>query len=317
VQTFSLIGTGKMPERCRVHIAASSILTKYRTALFAFAVLMSGVGAQQSHAQDNAFSEIETKYIFGFTEGSGIGLEGEKEVSIETIGRFGKRDGKYNATESKLEFEHTPNQFIQLEFGALVATHNIQNVTGLDDRKQAAFGGMFGEFRYLLLDRGPSSPVGITLSFEPVWRRIDETSGSGVTNYEFETKLAFDTALIENRLFLGINLLYEPEKTRADGVWTNESTWGGSAALAYRVVPTVTVGAELWYLRHYDSIGPNNYTGDAVFIGPTLYVQMTRKAFMTAAWNTQISGMENGGSNSLNLAEFSRHRAKLKMAIEF
>ncbi len=288
-----------------------------RAALAGAAILFCCANAHPARAQDSAFGEIETKYIFGFTEGSGIGLEGEKEVSIETIGRFGKRDGKYSATERKLEFEHTPTQFIQLEFGALVATHNIQNVTDLDDRKQAAFGGMFGEFRYLLLDRGPSSPVGITLSVEPVWRRIDETSGARVTNYEFETKLAFDTALIENRLFLAVNLLYEPETTRADGVWTNESTFGGSTALAYRVVPTVTVGAELWYLRHYDSIGPNNYTGDAVFIGPTLHVQLTRKAFMTAAWNAQIAGTEIGGASPLNLAEFSRHRAKLKVAVEF
>jgi hypothetical protein len=300
-----------------VQFFAPGISSKYRTALLALVLLLGGSGVQQSNAQDSDFGEIETKYIFGFTEGSGIGLEGEKEISIETVGRFGKRDGKYNATESKLEFEHTPSQFIQLEFGALVATHSIQNVTDFDDRKQVAFGGMFGEFRYLLLDRGPSSPVGITLSVEPVWRRIDETSGSRVTNYEFETKVAFDTALIENRLFLAVNLLYEPETTHAEGVWTNESTWGGSTALAYRLVPTITVGAELWYLRHYDSIGPNNYTGDAIFVGPTLYMQLTRKAFMTVAWNAQIAGAENGGSNSLNLAEFSRHRAKLKVAVEF
>ena len=35
--------------------------------------------------------DIETKYIFGFTEGSGIGIEGEKEVSVDTVGRFGSR----------------------------------------------------------------------------------------------------------------------------------------------------------------------------------------------------------------------------------
>jgi hypothetical protein len=34
-----------------------------------------------AHAQDG-FYEVETKYIFGFTEGSGVGLEGEKEFSL-------------------------------------------------------------------------------------------------------------------------------------------------------------------------------------------------------------------------------------------
>jgi hypothetical protein len=100
-------------------------------------------------AQDTTgFYEIETKYIFGFTEGSGIGLEGEKEISTETVARFGKRDGRYQATETKLEFEMTPNQYIQLEMGVLVASHNIRSVTDLDDRNQVAFSGAFGEIPY-------------------------------------------------------------------------------------------------------------------------------------------------------------------------
>ena len=38
--------------------------------------------------------EVETKYIFGFSEGSGIGLEGEKEFSIDTQARIGKSGGR-------------------------------------------------------------------------------------------------------------------------------------------------------------------------------------------------------------------------------
>ncbi len=94
-------------------------------------------------AQDNSavYRDIETKYIFGFTEGSGIGLEGEKEFSVDTEARIGKRDGRYWASESKLEFEFTPNQYVQFELGPLVSGHSIKNVTGLDDRNQIAFGG--------------------------------------------------------------------------------------------------------------------------------------------------------------------------------
>src|ERR1700752_4723856 len=87
-----------------------------------------------SRAEDaSSWRDIETKYIFGFTTGSGIGLEGEKEFTIDTIGRFGKRDGRYEATETKYEFEFTPTQFIQIGFGALGSNHNIHSVTGLDD----------------------------------------------------------------------------------------------------------------------------------------------------------------------------------------
>ena len=55
----------------------------------------------------------------------------------------------------------------------------------------------------------------------------------------------------------------------------------------------------------------------SVLLGPTLYVQLTPKMFMVAAWNTQVWGREVGNPVSLNLAEFQRNRARLKFAVEF
>lgn len=295
------------------------------TRAFVFAAPLFIATGFATHAQDNnpvVYRDVETKYIFGFTEGSGIGLEGEKEFSWETVARFGKADGRYWASETKLEYEFTPNQYVQLEFGPLLSTHDIRNVTNMDNRNQVAFGGLFGEIRYLLLDRSPSSPLAVTLSSEGVWRRSDETSGERVTNFELELKLNADLELIKNRLYLGANLLYEPEATHdPDHIgagWEKESTGGVSGAISYRIMPAIFVGAELWYLRHYDGIWFNTYTGDAVYVGPTLYVQLSRKAFVTAAWNTQVTGHDvDVPCSTLNLAEFSRHRAKLKLAVEF
>ena len=291
-----------------------------RLSVVTTALLMATTGAK---AQDTGvYREIETKYIFGFTEGSGIGLEGEKEVSTETVAGFGKRDGRYGVSETELEYEFTPNQYVQIELGPLMSTYNISNVTGLDNRNQLKFDGFFTEFRYLVIERGPSSPLAVTLSAEPEWHSADETSGAPLVNYELEAKINADLELIPNRMFLGSNVLYEPETSRVDlGVWQNELTVGASMALAYRITPSVTVGAEAWYLRHYDSIGFSAYTGDAVFVGPTMYVQITAKAFMTAAWNAQVTGRDindNGETiGSLNLTEFTRQRAKLKFAVEF
>ena len=60
--------------------------------LCAIALLVCCSGA--ARADDaSAWRDIETKYIFGFTTGSGIGLEGEKEFTVDTIARFGKRGG--------------------------------------------------------------------------------------------------------------------------------------------------------------------------------------------------------------------------------
>jgi hypothetical protein len=272
-----------------------------------------------ARAEDpNDWLDIETKYIFGFTTGSGIGIEGEKEFTVDSIGRFGKRDGHYAATETKYEYEFTPSQFVQIEFGALGTTHNIGGVTGLDNRNSAGFGGGFAEFRYLALERTSSNPLSVTLAFEPNARFIDETSGERVHNYEFETSLNSDLELVHNRLYAGFDLLYEPEVTETRlGDTVREATLGGSAALSFRIVPNVLIGGEVWYLRHYDSPTLSDFTGDAIMLGPTLYVQFTPKTFMVAAWNYQVWGRETGTPLALNLSEFQRNRARLKFAWEF
>ena len=293
-----------------------------RAIIFAAPLLFAaGIGVR---AQDNPafYRDVETKYIFGFTEGSGIGLEGEKEFSLETVARIGKRDGRYWASETKLEYEFTPNQYVQFELGPMVSTHVIKDVTDMDNRNQLAMSGFFGEIRYLLLDRGPSSPLAITLSAEPEWHRIDETSGARVENFGLELKVNADLELIKNRLYFGSNLLYEPEATHdPDGIgagWEKESTGGISGALSYRVLPSVFIGGELWYLRHYDGAWFNTFTGDAFYLGPTAYVQLGRKVFMTAAWNVQIHGRDvDEPGSTLNFGEFSRQRGKLKLAVEF
>ena len=57
-----------------------------------------------------------------------------------------------------------------------------------------------------------------------------------------ETKIEADTELIKNRLWLKLNLLYKPETTRA-------ATLGLSTAVAFQIIPKVTVGTEMSYLR--------------------------------------------------------------------
>jgi hypothetical protein len=289
----------------------------YALALCSAACLVASFG--KADAEDaSSWHDLETKYIFGFTTGSGIGLEGEKEFTIDTVGRFGKRDGHYSATETKYEFEFTPTQFIQIEFGALGSTHSINGVTDLDDRRQFAASGAFAELRYLAIERTSSNPLAVTLAVEPTARSVDETSGARVHNYELETVINADLELLRNRLYAGFNLLYEPEVTWAStGEVEREAKFGGSAALSLRIASNVVLGGEVWYLRHYDAANLTAFTGDAVLMGPTLYIQFTPKMFMTAAWNAQIWGREIGNPVSLNLSEFQRHRARLKFAWEF
>jgi len=288
----------------------------FQLELICLALLIESITPAIAQGQ-STFYEIETKYIFGFTEGSGIGLEGEQEFSPDSVISVGKRNGSYITSQTKLKYEFTPNQFIQFELGPIVSSHHIRNVTDLDDVNRISFGGGFIEFRYLLLDR-PASPLAVTIAIEPEWHRTDETSGQYIQNFGLETRINADLEIVPKRLFFGFNLLYEPETSRdATDVWTNESTVGGSAALSYRIFPSVVLGAEVWYLRHYETIGLSQFTGDAVYVGPNIYVQLNNKMFVTAAWNAQISGREVGEPGKFDLTDFSRQRIKLKFAFEF
>ena len=265
-----------------------------------------------------SFHEVETKYIFGnFTVGSSTGIEGEKAFEPETQANFGKGGGHYGVSQTALEYEFTPTQYMQIALGPTVSYYNIGGVPGLDDRQMAAINGFEAEFRSVLIDRNPS-PIAVTLALEPEFHSRDETSGAKVVNYGLEAKLEADVELIKNRLFWGINLLYEPETTRADlGQWLKESTFGISSALAFQIVPNVVVGADLWYLRHYDGAAFNSFTGDAVYLGPTFYWKIAPKVLMSAAWETQIAGHEPGVSSTLDLTDFSRQRARLLLEFEF
>jgi hypothetical protein len=272
-----------------------------------------------ARAEDDAsFHELETKYIFGnFTVGSSTGIEGERAIEPDTTANFGKRNGRYGVSQTELEYEYTPNQYVQIELGPTVSYYDLHGVPGLDDRNMGTVNGFTAQLRSVLIDRNPS-PFAVSLSVEPEFRSRDETSGVKVVNYELEAKLEADAELIKNRLFLAFNLLYEPETTRGDlGLWQHESTVGVSSALAFQIVPNLVIGADIWYLRHYDGFAFNNFTGDAVFVGPTLFWKISSKVLMSAAWETQVAGHEVGVMPALDLTDFSRHRARLLVEFEF
>jgi hypothetical protein len=287
-------------------------------AMFAAAVAILFSNPIMVSAEDfGGFSELETKYIFGFTIGSSVGDQGDKEFEPDTNADFGKRGGNYGVGQTALEYEYTPTQFMQIELGPTVSYYDINNVPGLDDRDMGTINGFEADIRSVLIDHN-RSPFPVTLSLEPEFHSRDETSGDKVVSYGLETRLEADTELIKNRLYLGFNALYEPETTRADlGIWENESTLGVSSALAFQIVAKVTIGADLWYLSHYDGAVFNSFTGDAVYLGPTFYWQITPKMLVSAAWQAQIAGREVGVSSALDLTDFSRERARVLLEFEF
>jgi hypothetical protein len=268
----------------------------------------------------DSFHELETKYIFGFTTGADIGVPGEQSIEFETTAAFQKRGGRYSAVEQEIEFEGVPTDYFAYELSAHGTYHSISGMSGgLDDLNRIGFSGLSADLSFALLHRGPESPIGLTVTAEQEWERIDGDSGQFTRDVSSTFTLIADTELIANRLYGAVNVSYAPEVGKATGDvdWQHSSTLGVTGALAYRIAPKITVGGELEYYRVYDGLLFDTFAGNALYAGPTLHVQFDSKTMLAAAFSTQVAGQAAGERNSLDLTNFERYQANLKFEKEF
>jgi hypothetical protein len=293
-------------------------------ALF-FVVVNVGARAQNApppagaQAVADVFHEAESKYMFGFIDGSDIGNEGEKAFEYEATGSFQKRGGHYSAIEHEFEFEQVPTQNFAYELSAHAITHAIGNVEGLDDRNSTQFSGASAKLRYLIIGRGPGSPFGLTVSAEPEWSRIDGTDGTQTQSYGSEFRIVADTELIANRLYAAINLIYAPEvaKPADTGMWERSSMAGVGLGLTYRLTPTFALGLDAEYDRANEGLAFQTFDGHALFAGPTMQINISRKMLLAAAFMAQVAGHAVDDPRPLDLTNFERYRANLKVEVEF
>jgi hypothetical protein len=209
---------------------------------------------------------IDTEHIFGFTEGADIGGKGEGELENTTIGRLG-RPGSFAAFTNEMAFRYGLAEHFRASFGVLADYHSIRHVPDLTDRTALNFSGLSSEFRWQLLERF-SSPVDLTLSFSPEWRRIDDVSGEGLESYAFPIVLLADRALVPNAMFAAINLTYASAFTHANGSWQQDHPLEISPAIAAAITDGVFLGAEIPHItRNHDGF----FTGHALFVGPSVF----------------------------------------------
>ena len=273
--------------------------------------------AGQSAALPDPFHELETKYLFGFTEGADIGSEGEQSVEFESTAAFQRRGGRYSDVEQEIEYESVPSQFFGYELSAHVSGYDVAGVDGVANAHGAGFSGLSTELRYLVIGRGPGSPIGLTLIAEPEWARIDDL-GQPIADYSSAFGVVADAELIANRLYGAVNLIDTPDIAKSPGQdWQRSSTLGATAGLAYRLTPKVTGGGEVEYYRAYDGLAPQALQGQALYVGPTLHIQFTGQTMLAAAFSSQVAGRAAGESYGLDLTDFPRYRANLKLEFEF
>ncbi len=281
----------------------------FRTAI----VCLSAVLPNGMHAEG-----IDTEHLFGFVIGTDVGSTSEREFQSQTTGRFSKGGGRYRAISQELELEFVPVRNFRIEIGTSFASHDINGVPDFEDRRQLAWQGVSVDFRYRFLDRD-TAPFGLTFDLETHADRIDESTAAVVRNYGTGLALAFDRELVPDFAVAALNLIYQPEWTRfvGTGAAEQESTIGAAFGVMAQMRPGFFVGGEARYLRKYEGIGPQEFAGHALFVGPTAYFKLSENSRLTLAWSFQAWGRSARSMPALDLIDFERHQARLVFGVNF
>ncbi|MET0677517.1 MAG: hypothetical protein ABW175_17105 [Bradyrhizobium sp.] len=261
---------------------------------------------------------FDTEHIFGFMIGADVGAVGEREFQTDTTGRFGRSGGKYRAIGQEFELEFVPVQNLRIELGSTFTSHQISSVPDMEDRRRFAWQGASLDVRYRFLDR-ETAPFGLTFATELHGHRVDETSASSVRSFGTEFRLAFDREIVPERIIAAFNLLYEPEWTRVvgTGVMERDSTAGAALGVLAKLRPDFLLGGEARYLRKYEGIGLDELSGQALYVGPTAYFQLSTLSRLTLSYSIQAWGRSAGSSASLDLVNFDRHQARIVFGLNF
>lgn len=261
---------------------------------------------------------IDTEHLFGFMIGSDVGNVGEREFESKTTGRFSRTGGNYRAVGQQMEVEFVPVRNFRVELGTTFASHNIAGVPGLEDRRQLSWQGVAVDLRYRFLNKD-SAPFGLTFAVESHADRVGEVTAAAVRSYGTEFMLAFDRELIPDVAVAALNLSYQPEWTRVvgTGATEREASLGVALGVMVKARPGVLLGGEARYFRRYEGFGLDELAGQALFIGPTAYVQLSPSAWLTAAWSVQAWGRLAGSNAALDLVSFERHQARLTFGVNF
>ncbi|WP_204270738.1 hypothetical protein, partial [Escherichia coli] len=74
------------------------------------------------------------------------------------------------------------------------------------------------------------------------------------------------------------------------GAAEQDATIGVAFGLMAKLRPNIQLGGEVRYFRKYEGIGLDEFSGQALFIGPTAYVQLSDRSRLTATWSVQAWG---------------------------
>lgn len=264
--------------------------------------------------------ELNTDHLFSFNAGSDVGDPGENEVQGGFSGRFGKASGTYSALAAELSFRTTPVRNVAVGMAASASHFTINNVPDLDDRNMTVFSEFSFALAYRLVDR-TATGLGLTISAEPHWARVDDMTGEPINGYGTDFALAADREIVPGRIVGVVNVLYQPEvdQSRLDGTWSRETVAGIGTGLMFKAHENIFVGVEGRYLRKYETLDFGGFSGQALFLGPSVSLALSKQSWLTVGWNAQVAGRAAAAAagGSLDLSNFNRHELRLAIGTQF
>ena len=290
------------------------------TILAAVALFAAPARADDDDAKEpkdsNPFYRLDTKNLFGALEGSDVGEAGDRSIELETTAALFRRFGRYAFVEQEAIYEITPTPRLGVEFGAHAYGQSIRgqndgNYSGLD------LAAVSNEWRYVLSPRAGAWNFQATVTLTPTAARLFEGGARG-QDFALPFLLILEAQPVARRLYAALNLTYTPEIARPNGQpWARASALSASGALSWRLTPDAMIGAEADAVSLFDGLAAQSWRGTALFLGPTFHYQFNKDVDLSGGWTQQITGATRGAPGGLNLAEFTRSQAKLRLEVDF
>ena len=259
---------------------------------------------------------VDTESIFGFTEGSDAGAKGGWTIFHDSIVRAGRNAAGFAAWDAGTGVSYSLTDRAAISLAAMTSFERNGAgfaPAGMTDSRGT---GILPSFKYQFLRRN-EAPAGFAIQVSPYWQRTDSSPiGHEMLGSEF--RLILDRALVPERWFAALNLVYLPQHhTYGDGSVEREATTEVSGAVSHRLWRDVFVGGEIRYLNKFHSYGLDQLAGSALYLGPTLFARIG-DGYFGLAWSIQAAGHSNVvPRGAFDLESFERHQLRLKGGISF
>jgi hypothetical protein len=277
-----------------------------RVALAAALLLLSGV-AQAQEKQEG--SSIDSEHIFGFSEGSDIGDKGESEIEGISTGRLGKQGG-FTSFANEVSYRYGVEENFRASIGTLTDYTSIHGSPGLLDKTGLEYSGVISEFRWHFLEHD-TAPIGLTLSFSPYWRRINDPAPGQGESFTLPVALLVDKVLIPNKLYAVFNATLAPTFNKVSTRWRTQQPFDLSAAITTAVGDRLFIGGEI---RQASYNQDGFFAARALYLGPSLFARLSEHLIVKVAWAAQIP-VESGGR--MDVTNFERHQIIAQFAYGF